>query len=84
MWYGIKPERHAKVDAELANIYTYLVALADEIDREAPVTNKRGFTYSAACAAGNAVAHLRHLLADDQEKQRIGEEIRRRSNQTRG
>jgi hypothetical protein len=38
---ALTSERHAAVDAELANIHAYLVALADGIDREAPLPTNR-------------------------------------------
>jgi hypothetical protein len=74
---ALTPARHTIVVAELRYIHTYLTSLAREIDAAAPLTDKHGFTYQAANRAAEQVAHLRHMLADTQEKQRIGEEIRR-------
>ena len=75
---ALTPARHAVVYAELQYIHTYLTSLAREIDAAAPLTDKRGFTYQVANRAAEQVAHLLHMLADTQEKQRIGEAIRQR------
>ena len=70
--------RHTVVVAELQYIHTYLTSLVREIDAAAPLTDKQGFTYQVANRAAEQVAHLRHMLAETQEKPRIGEEIHRR------
>jgi hypothetical protein len=75
---ALTPGRQTVVVAELHYIHTYLTSLAREIDAAAPLTDKRGVTYEVANRAAEQVAHLLHLLAETQEKQRIGEEIRRR------
>jgi hypothetical protein len=75
---ALTPARHTVVVAELQYIHTYLTSLAREIDAAAPLTDKRGIIYQVANRAAEQVAHLRHMLADTQEKQRVGEEIRRR------
>ena len=75
---ALTPARHAVVVAELLYIYTYLTSLARELDAAAPLTDKQGFTYQVANGAAEQVAHLLYLLADTQEKQRMGEEIGRR------
>ncbi len=73
---ALTPARHTVVVAELRYIHTYLTSLAREINAAASLTNKRGVTYQVANRAAEQVAHLLHLLADPQEKQRIGEAIR--------
>jgi hypothetical protein len=75
---ALTPARHTVVVAELRYIHTYLTSLAREINEAAPLTDKQGFTYQVACRAAEQVTHLLHMLADTQEKQRVGEEIRRR------
>ena len=75
---ALTPARHTVVVAELRYIHTYLTSLAREIDGAAPLTDKRGVTYQVVNRAAEQVTHLLHMLADTQEKQRIGEEIRRR------
>ena len=73
---ALAPTRHTIVDAELHYIHTYLTSLARELDAAAPLMDKRGVTYQVTNRAAEQVAHLRHLLAETQEKQRIGEEIK--------
>ena len=75
---ALTPARHAVVNAELQYIHTYLTSLAREIDAAAPLTDKQGFTYQVVNRTAEQVAHLLHMLADTQEKQCIGEGIRRR------
>ncbi len=75
---ALTPARYTVVVAELQYIHTYLTSLASEIDAAAPLTDKRGTDYQVTNRAAEQVAHLLYMLADDQEKQRVGEEIRRR------
>ena len=75
---ALTPARHTVVVAELRYIHTYLTSLAREIDAAAPLTDKQGVTYQVANKAAEQVAHLRHLLAETQEKQCSGEAIRQR------
>ena len=74
---ALTPARHTVVVAELRYIHTYLTSLAREIDAAAPLTDKRGTDYQVTNRAAEHVTHLLHMLADTQEKQSMGEEIRR-------
>ena len=75
---ALTPARHSIVVAELRYIHTYLTSLAREIDAAAPLTDKCGVTYQVANRTAEQVAQLLHMLAETQEKQRMGEAIRRR------
>ncbi len=75
---ALTPARQTVVIAELQYIHTYLTSLARELDTAAPLTDKRGATYQVANRAAEQVAHLLHLLAEAEEKQRLGEELRQR------
>jgi hypothetical protein len=76
--YGLTPERHAEVDAELETMFKRLVELAVEIDEKAPITDKKGFNYQAVCRAGDAIQILRHHLTTSQQLQQMSEEIRKK------
>jgi hypothetical protein len=73
---ALTPERYSRVDAELQRIKHFLVTLAEEIETTAPATDKRGFSWMAAIQADSAMVNLRNKLKDDQEKQRIRDELR--------
>jgi hypothetical protein len=75
---ALSAQRHEEAEASLQRIHDYLIALAVEISEAAPHTNKQGHTYPTAMYAANQIVLLRHVLQQEQEHQRIGEEIRRR------
>ena len=74
---ALTTERYAEIDAELQRVRDYLAALAEEIDAAEPNTNKQGPTYMSAIQALGAITGLRHMLEQDQEHQRVCEEIQR-------
>lgn len=75
---ALTAERYAQVKEELDQMETRLFALAGELDEAAPMTEKKGFIYQAACRAGDAVSHLGYMLKTQQEHKRRDEEIQRR------
>jgi hypothetical protein len=54
------------VDAELQYMQARLRKLAAEIDAAAAQTEKQGLTFQFAQQVSEAVAHLRHLLKQEQ------------------
>ena len=70
---GLTPERYVEVDAELQEIYKYLLALALEIDEAAPLSGKQGRDYRTAVNTLGQVAILRRTLLAALERQLIGE-----------
>jgi hypothetical protein len=70
---GLTPERYVEVDAELQEIYKYLLALALEIDEAAPLSGKQGRDYRTAVNTLGQVAILRRTLLAALEHQLMGE-----------
>ena len=75
---ALTPEQYETADSELRRIHEYLIGLAVQIEATSANTDKRCFTSHTACRAGDAIAHLRYILAQQQEYMREGEKIRRR------
>ena len=66
-------ERYAEIDTELQEIQEWLADLADEIDADAPCKNDS--TRTAVVYARGGMTRLRFELKQQQEHERIGDEV---------
>src|SRR4029453_5901872 len=73
---ALPAQRHEEIDATLREIYTYLLAIAHEIDDAVPPRLRRGGTYQVALDTAAQITELRRTLWNAQRDHEAGTEVR--------